>query len=216
MTVQEIRRDAVIRILKDAEFPVIVEAGACHGEDSQMLTYACRHLENVVHILIEPDPDNCHVIRQTALGVKGRRLIQGAVAGVSGIHKFNRAVERKTGYRFCGSLLEPQKDVFNQMVFDDVIDVRGYTLDDIFKHQKLTHIDLLWADVQGGERGMLEGGWKALSKTRYMYMEVVKEEQYVGETLKEELISLLEQRGWSVEIDFESIGDVLMRNERYR
>jgi FkbM family methyltransferase len=215
-TIQEIRRDAIIRILKDVKFPVIVEAGACHGEDSQMLTYAATYPENITHIMIEPDPENCEVIRQTALNVKGRRLIQAAIADSCGVRKFNRAVEVKTGYRFCGSLLEPAKDAFHQMKFDDVIEVQCYTLDWIFEWQGLTHIDLLWSDVQGGERGMLEGGWKALSKTRYLFMEVVKREEYVGEALKLELISMLQQKGWSIEIDFDSIGDVLMKNERYQ
>ena len=63
---------------------------------------------------------------------------------------------------------------------------------------------------------MLEGGWKALSKTRYLFMEVVEKEEYVGEALKPELVSLLEQKGWSMEIDFHTIGDVLMKNERYQ
>ena len=59
------------------------------------------------------------------------------------------------------------------------------------------------------------GGSLALSKTRYLFMEVVKNEEYVGEALKSELISMLQQKGWSVEIDFDTIGDVLMKNERY-
>lgn len=216
MTIQEIRRDAIIRILKDVLFPVIVEAGACQGEDSQMLTYAATYPENITHIMIEPDPENCEVIRQTALNVKGRQLIQGAVAAKYGVQKFNRAVESVTGHRFCGSLLEPGKNAFPQMVFDDVIEVQCYTLDQIFESRGLSHIDLLWADVQGGERGMLEGSWKALSKTRYLFMEVVEKEEYVGEALKPELVSLLEQKGWSVEIDFDTIGDILMKNERYQ
>ena len=216
MTIQEIRRDVIISILKDVKFPVIVEAGACHGEDSQMLTYAATYSENIIHIMIEPDPENCKVIRQTGLSIPGRRLIEGAVAEYSGFRKFNRAIEIKTGYRFCGSLLEPRKDAFRQMNFDEVIEVQCYTLDEIFQQQGLTHIDLLWADVQGGERGMLEGGEAALSKTRYLFMEVVKEEQYVGEALKDELVSLLEQRGWSIVIDFDTIGDILMKNERYQ
>jgi hypothetical protein len=102
------------------------------------------------------------------------------------------------------------------MVFDDVIEVQCYTLDQIFESRGLSHIDLLWADVQGGERGMLEGGWKALSKTRYLFMEVVEKEEYVGEALKSELVSLLEQKGWSMEIDFDTIGDILMKNKRYQ
>ena len=215
MTIQEIRRDAIIRILKDVLFPVIVEAGACHGEDSQMLTYAATYPENITHILIEPDPENCEVIRRTALNVRGRQLIQGAVAEYSGIRKFNRAIEPKTGHRFCGSLLKPRENAFNQMIFDGVIDVQCYSLDTIFVWKGLSHIDLLWADVQGGEREMLMGGSLALSKTRYLFMEVVKNEEYVGEALKSELISMLQQKGWSVEIDFDTIGDVLMKNERY-
>jgi FkbM family methyltransferase len=215
-TIQEIRRDAIIGILKDVEFPVVVEAGACHGEDSQMLTYAAAHPENITHVLIEPDPENCDVIRSKALDIKGRRLIQGALASTSGTRKFNRAVERTTGYRFCGSLLGAREGAFKQMSFDEIVDIQCYTLDEVFLLQNLTHIDLLWADVQGGERGMLEGGWSALAKTRYLFMEVEESEQYVGQALKSELISLLEQRGWAMEIDFETIGDVLMRNTRYQ
>lgn len=212
MTVQERRRDEIIKILKDVEFPVIVEAGACHAEDSQMLTYAANRRENLIHILIEPDPENCEVIRNNGLNVKGRRLIEGAIGNTSSIRGFNRAIEIETGYRFCGSLLKPREDAFSQMSFDETVEVRCYTLDEIFEQQNLSHIDLLWVDIQGAEREMILGGQLALSKTRYLFIEVVDEPEYAGQATGSELLSLLND--WSIIGDFE--GDMLLRNEKYQ
>lgn len=52
-------------------------------------------------------------------------------------------------------------------------------------------IDFIWADVQGGQRGLIAGGHRALSITRYLYIECHSEPLYDGEPTHDELIDEL-------------------------
>lgn len=60
-------------------------------------------------------------------------------------------------------------------------------------------IDLIWADVNGGEGELLQGaGNKTLQKTRFLYIEFCKKELYEGQILRDELMTML--------YDFDVIG----------
>ena len=89
--------------------------------------------------------------------------------------------------------------------------VETLTLDSIFGQERLKKIDLLWVDIQGAERNMIAGGQKALSHTRYVFMEAETVELYEGEALKADLIAALP--GWTLLADFGS--NILLRNENF-
>jgi hypothetical protein len=77
-----------------------------------------------------------------------------------------------------------------------------YTLDTIFRCEGLAKIDLLWVDIQGAERDMIQGGGFALAHTRYLFIEAETEELYAGEALKPELLALLGDHGFALVQDF--------------
>ncbi len=89
--------------------------------------------------------------------------------------------------------------------------VHVYTLDAIFEREWLTKIDLLWVDIQGAERDMIAGGAKALSHTRYMFMEAETTELYEGQAMRGELLAMLP--GWTLLGEFEA--NVLLWNDNF-
>ena len=158
--------------------------------------------------------------RYSPLG--SRRLIIGAIADEVGMREFNfsfnvgkdaRTYDASKA-RTSGSLREPTGHLrhFSEIHFPYKGMVQCYTLDWIFEHEWLTKIDLLWVDIQGAEDMMIRGGQKALKHSRYLFMEVEKEELYAGEKLGHELIAMLP--GWQVVQEFRY--NVLMKNNHFQ
>jgi hypothetical protein len=87
--------------------------------------------------------------------------------------------------------------------------VKCYKFDTYYKEVNPGIIDFIWADIQGAEIDMIEGGREALSKTRYLYTEYSNSELYEGEIGLEEIMKKLP--GWSLVEDYG--GDVLLKND---
>jgi FkbM family methyltransferase len=197
-TSQEIKE--VSDVLASLRSPCIVELGARVGEDEEWLRMACR--ESVHYVMVEPDVRNCQVILDKATD-RTRRLIIGAVADHDGSIEFYGSVE-DLNTRGSGSIRKPTNHIiiFPRVEFPRELHtfVPCYTLDTIFEREWLSKIDLLWVDVQGAERDMIAGGRKALSHTRFLFMETEDREVYEGMALKPELIAMLS--GWTIIGDF--------------
>ena len=76
-------------------------------------------------------------------------------------------------------------------------------------------VDLLWADVQGAEVDLIEGGRETLARTSYLYTEYSNAELYAGQINLEEILARLP--GWRVVQNFpttEDYADVLLENTR--
>jgi len=203
-------RSAIEAILAPLDFPTIVELGAYTGEDSAAFRALCRK-GDFMHVMVEPDPRNAQKILDCAdppIG-KNRRLIVGAVAETEGFRKFH--FSEGAGATGSGSLLRPTGHLreFPTIKFDDAGMVPCYSLDEIFKREWLSKIDLLWVDIQGAEKEMIAGGRKALQMTRTCFIEAESIELYEGQALKPELVSMFGE-AWKVTADFGF--NVLLRN----
>ena len=184
---------AVSRILARIEHPVIVELGACDGDDSEWMREACKH-EHERYIMVEPDPELCRVIREERLG--HATLFEAAIVGDANAPEyvdFYVTENDKQQLRASGSTHQPTGHLkeFPWCKFPKKIKVKGYTLDLLFEVCGLTRIDLLWVDIQGAERDMIAGGQEALAATRYLFIEAEEQELYEGQALRPELLSLL-------------------------
>lgn len=73
-------------------------------------------------------------------------------------------------------------------------------------------VDFIWADLQGAEGDLIDGGQIALTNTRYLYTEYSNDELYQGEIGLQEIINKLPGK-WSVVEDYGS--DVLLKNESF-
>lgn len=226
---------AVSELLRPLQSPCIVELGAHTGEDEEWMRAACHDPRQVHYVMVEPDSCNCQAIlnRHVSLEVRqvfnnrpiallgqastflyspwlgSRRLIIGAIADENGIREFNFSQDTH-GRRTSGSLRNPTGHLkyFPEIGFPFKGMVPTFTLDHIFESEWLTKIDLLWVDIQGAEDMMIRGGQTALKHTRYLFMEVEKEELYEGEQLKDGLVGMLP--GWEMLQEFQF--NVLMKN----
>jgi FkbM family methyltransferase len=216
MTPQEF--DAVHDLMTRIENPVIVELGAYRGEDTYNFENMVDSTPNLVHVMVEPDTENCRFIegnRHRPFGPH-RRLICGAIADSRGHRMFRRSRDSRDGACGSGSILEPtgHKEHFPSITFEVTQPVECFTLDEIFERENLPKIDLLWVDIQGAEREMIIGGTKALARTRYCFMEAEEVELYAGQALKPELIAMLQPTGWKLIQDFGF--NILLENERFQ
>ena len=191
---------AVKALSVKCENPCVVELGARMGEDEPWIR-SC--FGQVVHyVMIEPEIRNCQVILDKGLNAN-RRLIVGAVAEKNGTTEFFGSIE---GYNTCGSgsIRRPtaHKDIFPSVEFPEYLHTKVpcYSLDFIFDREWLSKIDLLWVDIQGAEKDMILGGTKALSHTRYLFMETEDRELYEGMATKPDLLKML--AGWELVEDF--------------
>lgn len=186
--------------------PRIIEIGAHHGEDGPFLDSLGMGGPGL-HIMCEPDPSNC---KQIVHG-QNRKILQIAVGAIHSVRDFypSEGVDA-TG---SGSLLVPTGHLehFPDTKFTRIINVACFTLDEIFFDYNVGHIDLIYADMQGAEAEMIRGGPHALAKTRFAFMEAEEIELYAGQTLKPDLIKMLD--GWTLVEDFGA--NILMRNERF-
>ena len=55
------------------------------------------------------------------------------------------------------------------------------TLDHWSKQHQVTEADFIWADVQGAESDLVEGGVRFLRSARYLYSEYSNDEVYEGQ-----------------------------------
>ncbi len=201
---------AIRSILNDPEMcaPTIVELGAHCGEDYEWIYPACHTKPH--YVMVEPDPRNVQYLIDCACLWPGRRLIIGAVSDHSGFEPFHFCENSVANNHASGSLRKPTGHLehFPEVTFPNVGMVHVYSLDAIFEREWLTKIDLLWVDIQGAERDMIAGGQKALSHTRYLFMEAETTALYEGQALRPDLLAMLP--GWMLLGEFEA--NVLLGN----
>lgn len=166
--------------------PVVVEIGSADGLDTR------RFLDlmpaNARIVAIEPDPR--HRKSMEALTSDNRlTYLDVAVSSQNGTQTFY-----VSNTPYSSSLKVPTRALFDKwpvIEFDKEISVKTETLDSVFESHKLELVDLIWADVQGGELDLIEGAKKALPGTRYFYSEYSPERYYQDAPTLEELRAAL-------------------------
>jgi FkbM family methyltransferase len=216
-------RIAVTKLLEELHHPYVVELGACDGDDTVWLLDAVRDQwraqapdhEIPRYVLVEPDPRNLRTLRgrgfdNTSPGV---HLVAGAISRSAGSAVFHMCDNTTNQALGSGSIREPtlHKTAIPWCTFPAQTEVDTYSLDDIFTDHQLSRIDLLWVDIQGAERDMIEGGKMALARTRYLFVEVEEQALYAGQATKHELYHMLP--GWEVLREFEY--NALLKNTMF-
>jgi FkbM family methyltransferase len=190
------------KILRECKNPVIVDLGAYGGEDTAWLIGACNVPPTV--IAVEADPQNFARLKAAGLSAI---LLYGAIADKTGTCTFH-VCEAPGAGRGSGSIRRPTGHLVRHgepYTFRELI-VPCFTLDDLFRDNKLDHIDLLWVDIQAAERDMIAGGRKALQRTRYLFMEAEQgEEMYDGQAMRDELFRLLPEWSEVQRFDFNTL-----------
>ena len=189
----------MVKNLLKKENPIILEVGACMGEDT------INFLEEFKDILIycfEPDPrciagfkknikdDRCTLIEAAVSNEDGKAALNisgGWPAYVPRV--FNKLLGLARCYRFivtiCNRIrgkewhmsssikksVSHSKD-YPWLTFNETVECKTIKLDTFTKENNISFIDFMWVDVQGAERDVIEGGGRnTLKVTKYFYVE---------------------------------------------
>lgn len=195
--------------------PVLFEFGAHHGKECHML---CSWLTGPfsAYYAWEPDPRNIARIKMQGLP-PGVVLVEAAIGAADGKALFHLSSGIEEGaaehHTYSSSILQPSDELkkwFPWMRFEGTAEVPVRALDSFCHEHKVEHIDFIWADIQGAERYLVEGGQEMLKKTKYLYIEQTVYRYYEGQWTYREMLRTLSDR-WKVAYRFPN--DVLLYNK---
>lgn len=193
---------------------VFIEAGAHRFEDTDWLA----RIPGVVLYALEPDPRNLVFIEGTdAYRRQNVVLHRKAIAAHDGTCRFVLSDRHRNPlYHHSFSSIRAPTGAYRRypyVRFGEWIDVACTTLDTLAREHAIERVDLIWADTQGAERDLIEGGGRTLAATRYLFTEYCPdgEEWYEGQATYSDLLAMLP--------DFEVVQrwpeDVLLENRRW-
>jgi FkbM family methyltransferase len=198
--------------------PVILDIGCNDGSHTQKFLSL---FDKATVYSFEPDPRAQERFKQKVTDERAR-LFEVALAAVDGSADFyvsggypSKDWEEvmPKGWDMSGSIRKPveHRQAFPWCTFDQKIEVRTQRLDTWCQAENVNFIDFIWADVQGAEVDLIDGGQTALRQTRYLYTEYSNRELYEGQPRLKTILERLPD----FEIARRYEGDILLRNKRY-
>jgi FkbM family methyltransferase len=202
-----------------------MEFGACDGYHSRlMLDIICKKTNDFIYHLFEPKKDLHdsihnrigHILNQLPERVK---LFDKAIGANNGTMTFYVSGGQKIvngqvteNYYGSSSIRKPKlvTEAWKEMTFYETSCVVT-TFDEHIKSHGLVGrtIDFIWADIQGAEIDLINGGTNTFKNVKYFYTEYANAEFYEGEIGLPEICKMLP--------DFEVVedygGDVLLKNK---
>jgi len=188
---------AEVRAFVGREDPVILEIGANCGQTTAQLLEV---MPSARIFAFEPDPRAIAEFRRNITGANVR-LFECGVGAMNGAVTFHQSSGvhedfpeyGADGWDQSGSIRRPRKhlEVWPWVKFDRQIEVPIVTLDAWAAQHAVTHVDFIWADVQGAEGDLVRGASSVLRNTRYFYTEYSNDEWYEGQVTLPELTALL-------------------------
>lgn len=161
--------------------PTILEIGANDGSDSDRFL---KLFPKANLYCFEPD-QRAIADWKSQMGATSARLIETAIGGREGTAQFHLSSGRDSPdnpkeWHQSGSIHEPTGHIeqYPWVFFRETATVPITTLDDWTQKNAIERVDFLWADVQGAEGDLIEGGQKTLTRTRYFYTEYSNRELY--------------------------------------
>jgi FkbM family methyltransferase len=184
---------------------IIVEVGACEGEDS--IKYS-RLFQNAEIYAFEPLPSNTKMAKENfeKYNIHNVRLIEKALSDKNGTAQFfvsnGQPPDAGQGDWDYGnkssSLLNPAKhlDVSDFITFKQVVTVETITLDEFCENNKIAGIDFMHMDVQGAEMLVLKGAAKNLRCIKAIWLEVSTIDLYKDQPLAEDIEKFMSANGF--------------------
>ena len=220
----------VFKKLLNKENPVILDIGCYDGSDAIEFN---KLFKNPKIYCFEADERSCEIFNKNIKlnFTKNIQLINKAVSNIDGeiswyssdseIRRHNKEYGIQDFWSASSSIKKP-KDCLN--IFSDITysekKIKSTKLDTWYSNVDLNEpIDLLWVDVNGGEKEFIQGGYNTINKSKYIYIEFCKTdsvELFEGAISKKELLDTLQ--------NFEEIGtfsykgnygNLLLKNKKY-
>jgi len=196
--------------------PIIVEVGANCGQTTLEILEA---MPNATIYAFEPDQRAIAKFR-SVIKHPHVHLYECAIGAKNGTISFNQSsgAEDQPGYGEgwdqSGSIRRPKGHLtqYPWVKFEEQITVPIMTLDTWSEQHKVAKADFVWADVQGAESDLVQGGARFLSASRYFYTEYSNDECYEGQISLPGLLEMLPN--FELILRFEM--DALLRNTSER
>jgi FkbM family methyltransferase len=169
--------------------PVIIEAGAQFGEDTQWMSQLWPASKIYA---FEPSPESF-------------ASLQAVADQHSNIVATQLALSNKKGEAFfylaggASSLLKPQDSFNNDYFHSDLehpIVVEVTTLDEWAEANNVTTIDFMWLDMEGNELNALEGALNSLHTVKLIYTEVNLQKFWHGCAMYDDVKKWMEEHGF--------------------
>ena len=193
--------------------PTILDIGCNDGAHTQLFfeLFEFAHVSS-----FEPDWRAQDRFRNTtALTCPRARLFPVALGATDGTTEFypseGDGVLQPKIWDYSGSIRKPKMHLRRHpwCKFGPATTVPVMRLDSWARAWGITHVDFIWADVQGAEGDLIWGGTDTLARTRYFFTEYSDEEMYEQQPTLEHLLKLLP----TFRIVHLYPEDVLLRNE---
>jgi len=189
--------------------PVILEAGACSGEDTVELSKFWSQGE--IHAF-EPVP----ALYRSLLGrTKGRKNVYCYPLGLSGTSGWQQMHISGGRNENSSSLLAPAEEYFefhSGITFSHAATVPTTTLSEWARNNDVRKIDFMWLDMQGGELEALASSPEIVRTATAIYSEVWLKRLYQGCPTYQEFREFMEAQGFVVSLEmfpYQDAGNVL-------
>lgn len=169
--------------------PIIVEAGAQFGEDTQWMSQLWA---NGTIYAFEPSPASFLELQKVAAKCTNVVATQLALSNTKGTFAFYLAGG-------ASSLLKPQNSFNNDYFHSDLnnpITVHTITLDEWTENNGITIVDFLWFDMEGNELNALNGALNTLKKVKLIYTEVNLQRFWHDCVMYDELKTWMQDHGF--------------------
>lgn len=173
-----------IKALVGRKDPVVLEIGCNDGEDSRAFLSAFPQCKL---FCFEPDPRAVKRFRTKIVDFRCK-LFEMAIGSTNGSTLLRmsggKPYPMPREWDLSSSIREPSGHLVKHpwCKFDETCNVSVMRLDTWSNlHPEINLIDFVWADVQGAEGDMIEGGMETLSRARYLYTEFYDTPLYEGQ-----------------------------------
>jgi FkbM family methyltransferase len=178
--------------------PTIIEAGAFDGRDTKKFLYYWPN--STIHAF-EPVPAIFKKLELNTVGCPQIKRYPMALSTINGTASFYIA-EKPTNPGIptqAGSLLSPKERLNHSPIqFPYTIQVPTITLDTWAHQQQVTHIDMLWLDLQGHELSVMRASPHIFATVKIIHTEVSFIESYANQPQYPEVRAWLEDQGFTL------------------